>query len=39
MIAAGLFTQEEFDAAMQLFQDPEFYFLGDLGFKAWGKRP
>jgi len=38
MIAEGLFTQEEFDVTIRLFQDSEFYFLGDLGFKAWGKR-
>ena len=39
MIAAGLFTQEEFEVAFRLSQDSGFYFLGALGFKAWGKRP
>ena len=39
MIAAGLFTKEEFEVAMRLYQDSGFYFLGSVGFKAWGRRP
>ena len=39
MIAAGLFTQEEFEVMMRLYQDSRFYFFGSSTFSAWGKCP
>jgi len=39
MIAAGLLTQEQYDAFQRQFLDPSFYYLGLTLFAAWGKRP
>ena len=39
MINAGLLTQEQFEVLGPSWQDPRFYFLGTVMFRAWGKRP
>lgn len=37
MVAAGLFTEEQYAHAERLLQDPSFYFIGPTIFGAWGR--
>jgi SAM-dependent methyltransferase len=39
MIAAGVITQEQFDGAMRVLSDPDFYTPSSTLFAAWCRRP
>ena len=39
LIDSGAVTQEQFDIAIRLLNDPAFVYLGYTGFGAWGRKP
>lgn len=38
LIASGAITQQQYENAKRLYEDPSFYFLGFTMFSAWGRR-
>jgi SAM-dependent methyltransferase len=39
LVAAGIFTQEQVNKVVALFQDPSFYWPEYTAFSAWGQKP
>jgi SAM-dependent methyltransferase len=39
LIESGAITQEQFDIAIRLLNDPAFVYLGYTGFGVWGRKP